>query len=247
MTSPDHNSAHRDEVAAYAIGALDPAEAARLEEHLAVCQPCATELDELIGLGPLLAEHAASASPPGEEEPSGSTPLVPRPSSRVLDRLLDAVVVDRRRRRRWRLSLAASAVALIIAAPFAGATLLDGDGDRSSTGPTDRVRAMFDGGEQFTGTDPRSEVDATVSLRGKRWGTEVAVRLAGVSGPRTCGLVAVGKDGSEQTVTTWAVPDSGYSWDKPVYYLGGAGYDQADIDRFEVRTLDGEHLVTVDK
>ncbi|MBB1243000.1 zf-HC2 domain-containing protein [Streptomyces durbertensis] len=234
MTSP----AHHNDVGAYAIGALDAADTARFEEHLAVCQPCANELDELLGLGPLLAEYREGAAG-GDVEAA----LVPQPSSALLDRLLDTVSVERRKRRVRRLVLVAAAVAVLVAGPFAGSALLD----REAAGPPDVVQAAFQAGEKFRGTDPETKVDATVALTEKRWGTEVAVRLAGVSGPQTCGLVAVGKDGSEQTVTTWAVPEEGYGWEKPAYYVGGAAYDPAEIDRFEVRTLDGERLVTVPK
>lgn len=232
--------AHHNDVGAYAIGALDPTDAARFEEHLATCQQCALELDELLGLGPLLAEYAQDAR--------AYETVPPRPSGALLDGLLTRAAVERGRHRKRRLALVAAAAALVLAASFGGAALLAGE---DATSPPDLVQAAYEAGEKFHGSEPGGgpggDVDATVSLTGKRWGTEVAVRLAGVSGPRTCGLVAVGRDGTEQTVTTWAVPDEGYGAGKAVYYLGGAAYDPADIDHFEVRTLDGERLVTVDK
>ncbi|GAB3646784.1 anti-sigma factor family protein [Streptomyces sparsus] len=231
MTSPP---AHHTDVGAYAIGALDSADAARFEEHLAACQRCAFELEELMGLGPLLAEYSHTAP----DIPS----LTPRPSRQLLDGLMSTVAAERRGRKRRRLYLVAAAAALIIGGPLAGAALL---GDNSEAPPTGTVQAMFESGEKINAADPNTKVDATVSLSSKDWGTEVAVKLANVTGPRTCGLVAVGKDGTEQTVTTWAVPEDGYGWKNPRYYHGGTAYERDEIERFEVRTLEGENLVTV--
>ncbi|MDK1473834.1 zf-HC2 domain-containing protein [Streptomyces sp. 549] len=230
MTSPP---AHHTDVGAYAIGALDSADAARFEEHLAACQRCAIELEELMGLGPLLAEYSHTAP----DIPS----LTPRPSRQLMDNLMGTVVAERRGRKRRRLYLVAAAAALVVGGPLAGAALLGG-GDQAPQNST--VQAMFESGDKLTATDPNTKADAVVSLNDKEWGTEVSLKLANVSGPRVCGLVAVGKDGTEQTVTTWAVPEGG-GWKKARIYHGGAAYERDEIDRFEVRTIEGEKLVTV--
>lgn len=60
MTRPSEPVEHTD-VGAYALGVLDDAEAARFEEHLAGCDRCAAELDDLMDLPPLLAEVRESA------------------------------------------------------------------------------------------------------------------------------------------------------------------------------------------
>ncbi|MBU7598697.1 zf-HC2 domain-containing protein [Streptomyces sp. P38-E01] len=270
MTSLAHHQDHHDhhDVGAYAIGALDPEDAARFEEHLADCVSCSAELDELLGLAPLLDEYtdtgrtAAGASPratgcrdgealrPGAGATARPAALaVPyvqpvRAGEALLASVLARAAAERRRRARRRLALALPAAAVLVAAALGGAALLTG-GDRGT--PPDPIRAAYDAGEKHHGSAPGSDVDATVSLTEKRWGTEIAVRLTGVTGPRSCGLIAVGRDGGEQTVTTWAVPDTGYGPGKEVYYVGGSAYGPADIDHFEVRTLDGQRLVTVDK
>jgi hypothetical protein len=41
-------------------------------------------------------------------------------------------------------------------------------------------------------------------------GTSVSLKLSGVRGPLTCRLVAVGKDGSQQTASNWSVGKEGY-------------------------------------
>jgi hypothetical protein len=90
-----------------------------------------------------------------------------------------------------------------------------------------------------------------VALTEKSWGTHIALRLAGVPGPEKCALIAIGADGTEETVTTWSVPAAGYGVDggaagsKALFTDGGAAMSRDEIDRFEVRTDDGQRLVTI--
>ncbi|MEW2034384.1 zf-HC2 domain-containing protein [Streptomyces roseifaciens] len=251
--APDHEQ--HTEVGAYALGVLDAADAARFEEHLAGCPRCAAELDDLMGLTPLLADLKESA--PGPEA------LAPRPDPALLDRLLAGVTATRRAQRTRRLCLVAAAAALIVAGPLVGAAVFAGEAPDHSG--VSAAKQMYEDGEKIGAVDPATKVDATVSLQPKAWGTHVALRLSHVRGPLTCGLVAVGKDGERQTVTTWAVPPGGYGldgndkggndksgndkggkWSKePLYTHGGAALNRSDISRFEVRTLDGKLLATV--
>ncbi|MFD0383781.1 hypothetical protein ACFQ2B_19955 [Streptomyces stramineus] len=122
----------------------------------------------------------------------------------LLDRLLGEVSATRRAHRTRRLCLAAAAAALIVAGPLAGAALLSEDAPSHST--VSAAKEMYEEGEKIGAVDPATGVDATVSLQEKPWGTHVALKLGNVRGPRSCALVAVGRGGEEQTVTTWAVP-----------------------------------------
>jgi anti-sigma-K factor RskA len=63
MNESDHGR-WRDELAAYALGALEPGEAAELERHLAGCQECRTELDWLRPAVQLLPESVERVEPP---------------------------------------------------------------------------------------------------------------------------------------------------------------------------------------
>lgn len=222
---------HRD-VGAYALGVLDPADSFRFEEHLADCATCAVRLSEFAGLESAL---AAFAHPDGAH--GVLLPEPPRPT--LLNQLLDSIETGRRRSGRRRLRLIAAAAALIIAAPVAVLGL------RTQDSGDDSVR-------RYAATDPATGVSATVALQERVWGSGVGLELARVKGPLTCKLVAVGKDGKEQTVTTWAVPADGYGFpdakghEEPLRTEGGAALHGADIDRFEVRTLDGRRLVTIE-
>jgi anti-sigma-K factor RskA len=54
---------HRDELAAYLLGALEPGEAATLERHLAGCEECRTELEWLRPAVQLLPESVERVEP----------------------------------------------------------------------------------------------------------------------------------------------------------------------------------------
>jgi anti-sigma-K factor RskA len=54
----------RDEVAAYAIGSLDPAEAAAVEQHLAECESCRDELRWLVPAVAVLPASVPQLEPP---------------------------------------------------------------------------------------------------------------------------------------------------------------------------------------
>ncbi|MEV0370693.1 zf-HC2 domain-containing protein [Streptomyces sp. NPDC050636] len=246
MTPPTQPDRHTD-VGAYALGVLDAADAERFEAHLAGCDPCAAELEELMGLPPLLAEFKESAPTPQ------TLTAVPGPG--LLDGLLGEVAATRRARGRRRLYLVAAAAVLIIGGPLA-AVALTADRSGGDTAPplANAARAQFDQGEKAASVDPVTKVSAGVSMASKTWGTQVVLQLANVKGPLTCDLVAVGKDGRRETVTTWAVPEGGYGikgstakWNRePLYATGGAALNRGDIDRFEIRTLEGRRLATVD-
>ncbi|MFE5122052.1 anti-sigma factor family protein [Streptomyces sp. NPDC056669] len=238
-------------VGAYVLGVLDPADAARFEDHLIGCERCAAELDELMGLPPLLAEYATAADGTALPDPSVVTA---RPGPELLDRLLDDVTVSRKASGRRRLYLVAAAAVLIVGGPLAGAALTASSDDGKTQAVASTSQQAYEQGKKFSAVDPVTKVDASVSLQQKGWGTSVALKLGNLKGPRTCDLVAIGKDGHEETITTWAVPTSGYGitdgdgsrWSKePLYAQGGAAMNTDDIERFEVRTLDGRRLAEV--
>ncbi|MGG7573535.1 anti-sigma factor family protein [Streptomyces sirii] len=244
MTPPTQPDRHTD-VGAYALGVLDAADAERFEVHLVGCDRCAAELEELMGLPPVLAEFKASAPTPE------TITAVPGPG--MLDGLLDEVTVARRGRARRRLFLVAAAAVLIVGGPLAALSLKGGEPEKPAPPLASAVRAQYAEGEQVRSVDPVTKVAAGVSMAPRTWGTQVVLELANVKGPLSCDLVAVGKDGRRQTVTTWAVPEGGYGiegsaakWNRePLYAAGGAALNRGDIDHFEINTLEGRRLATV--
>ena len=64
--SENGHERHRDELAAYLLGALEPGEAAELERHLAGCEACRTELEWLRPAVQLLPESVQRVEAPPE-------------------------------------------------------------------------------------------------------------------------------------------------------------------------------------
>lgn len=246
-------------VGAYALGILDDAEASAFEMHLAGCEWCAQQLDELAGMEPML---AALADLPGAGTPSIGESLSAKPSPRVVEKLVDEVAERRARKRRRNFYMVAAAGALIVSGPFvAVATSNGGDGGGGGASSTSRplsanpAKDAFDQiPDKITATDPSTKVSATVALQKKDWGTSTVVEIKNVKGPEKCAMIAVGKNGERETVTSWSVPDWGYGLpdatsDKgkqPLYVQGGASFDPNEIDHFEIMTFDGDKLVEVD-
>jgi anti-sigma factor RsiW len=208
---------HRD-VGAYALGVLDEADAFRFEEHLMECPRCAAQVTEF---GPtarqLLLYRRAT--------PRFVHPLA-QPGPRLLDRLADEVA--RRRRTGHRRLLYGLAASVVLAVG----------------GPTAAVAAHHGGGAlRVAATDAGTGVWAEVRATDAKWGTTVRLRIRDAAGPHSCRLVAVGVDGSEQTVASWTAPSHET---RPHTVAGGAALHPGQIARFEVRTADGRHLVTLD-
>ncbi|WND33577.1 zf-HC2 domain-containing protein [Streptomyces sp. BB1-1-1] len=207
---------HRD-VGAYALGVLDEAEAFRFEDHLMECPRCAAQVTEF---GPATRQLMLYR----RATPHLVHPMT-RPGPRLLDRLLSEVTTRRRAGRRRVLYAVAAAVVCAVAGP--GVVIHAGQAD-----PAVRI----------TATDERSGVWARVTTEDEVWGTDVELEVKDGAGPRSCRLVAVGLDGTEQTVTSWNVPGHDA---RPNTMHGGAALHPDQIARYEVRTADGEHLVTL--
>nr|WP_246619803.1 zf-HC2 domain-containing protein [Streptomyces corallincola] len=254
--SPSQGTAAPNEhetVGAYALGILDDAEATAFEVHLAGCDWCANQLDELSGMEPML---AALADLPG----SGSTPVIgeslsARPSPRLVEKLVDEVSEQRARKRRRGFYLVAAAAALIIGGPIAVSAAGGGETAAPAKPLAASAQTTFDRmTRKVTGTDPATGVTATVGMDGKGWGTSAVLELKGVKGPLKCSMVVISRSGERQTIGSWSVPAQGYgiagaaseTARKPLYIGGGTALSPDQIDKFEIVTFDGKKLVDVD-
>ncbi|MDH6139307.1 anti-sigma factor RsiW [Kitasatospora sp. GP30] len=224
------------DVGAYVLGLLDGADRAAFETHLADCPRCQAEVARLGALEPLLAEYAAGGAEPVE------------PSARLLDGLLDEVAAGRRRqtvRRRW---LVAVAAVLVLGGPAATAVVMEATtvtGTAASSNPSPTAPAT--GPTTTAGATGPGGAAATVGVAPSAWGSTITLAFSGVTGPRTCDLVAVSQYGGRQTVTTWTIPATGYGKAAPqLHTTGGTGFAPDDLSHFEVRDLTtGQLLVAV--
>ncbi|MEU5403520.1 hypothetical protein ABZ348_30000 [Streptomyces sp. NPDC005963] len=214
---------HHQDVAAYALGVLEPGDAYRFEDHLAECGMCVLELSGFASVATAMADLNAPGMPVVQASPG------------LLDRLTRDVALSLRRSRHRRLRLTAAAVALIVALPVAVWMLRAG---QEADGPGLRV----------TSTDASTGVTASAVVEDRSWGTAVTLRLSGVEGPGSCRLIAVGADGVERPVLSWRVPAKGHgtaSGGAPLLIEGGTDLPSHLIGRWEVRDRDGRTLVTL--
>ncbi|HEY3501867.1 MAG TPA: zf-HC2 domain-containing protein [Actinocatenispora sp.] len=213
MTSDEF---HHDD-AAYVLGALNPTERHRYEQHLATCPRCQDEVRALSGLPGLLSRV------PLEEV--ASEPVDPPPE--LLTGLLQAAW-RRRRRNRW---LAASGGA-VAAALVLVLTLLLTFGPRQHTAPEQAMAAVTP-----------APVTATVALTRQPWGTDVRLRCrytgpADYAGGYT--LVVVTDSGRTEQISTWAaVPDT------TAVLTGTTSVSPDDIHAVQVRTTGGTTVLTM--
>jgi len=207
---------HRD-VAAYALGVLDEADAFRFEDHLMECPRCAADVTEF---GPITRQLLLYR----RSTPQFVHPMT-QPGPRLLDRLLSEVGARHRAGRRRFLCAVAATVAFAVAGP--GLVALTGSGDSAV---------------QIDATDARSGVWAQVTSEDYTSGSQLELKVKDGAGPRTCRLVIIGTDGSEETVTTWNVPRHDA---RELTMQGSSSLHPDQIARYEVRSSDGEHLVTL--
>ncbi|MFF4018809.1 zf-HC2 domain-containing protein [Streptomyces sp. NPDC001843] len=213
---------HRD-VGAYALGVLDEAEAFRFEDHLMECPQCTAHVTEF---GPAARQLMLyRRATPRFVHP------VAQPGPRLLDGLLNAVASRRRAGRRRLLFGLAASVVFAVAGPGIAmyASHPGGSGD-----PEVQVMAA---------TDAHSGVWAQVTTKDDEHGSDLVLEIKDGAGPRSCRLVAIGRDGSEQVVTSWTVRghDSGMTT-----VAGGSSMHTDQVVRYEVRTAAGERLVSLD-
>ena len=112
MSDREHEEIHRD-LGVYVLGALEPAERGRFEQHLSGCSICRDELADLAVLPTLLSrlgEAALAAAPPPSFEPIIERLALQRRRSRRRERAFAAVAA---------LVAVASALVLLVGPPRA--------------------------------------------------------------------------------------------------------------------------------
>ncbi|MFI1829409.1 zf-HC2 domain-containing protein [Streptomyces sp. NPDC020412] len=211
-----------EDVAAYALGVLEPADAHRFEDHLARCGRCRVQLSGFAATAGALRELAA-LGPAGVD--TALPPPLPRP-------LVEEVRQARRRARLRRRKVVVAVLAL------AFAVLVGTYSARPPGKPAAAPRSAA--GERLTAVDAGTGVMAWAAVSDRDWGTEVELRLAGLRGPAACRLVAVGRDGVVHPVLSWRVPPQGFGTGSPgggpaLEVQGGTNVPSWEIDRWEVR------------
>ena len=223
----------------YVLGAIDPAERALVEAHLATCRDCRDELAGLAALPALLARVTAEeaiALAAGDGPPPGQ-PGGPEAPPELLATVID-LTAARRRRRRWRDASLGVAAALIIAAGVFGGLRLGG-----SPAAPPAASADYPGqpnGPWQTATTSASGMSASVQYRSMGWGTQLAVKVSGIPVGTSCQLWVIGPGGSRTLAGGWVTDDREGS----VWYPGSAGMPAGGVRGFQV-TVGGTRTLSL--
>jgi hypothetical protein len=220
----------------YVLGAIDPAERALVDSHLAYCRDCRDELAGLAGLPELLARVstaeavalAASDPRPAWEEEGLEPP----------DRLVSTVVdltAARRRRRRWRESVLGVAAALVIAVGIFGGLRLTATPSGNSaynhgpSGPWQSASGRSDG------------MAAWVDYRTMTWGTQLEAKVSGVPGGITCQIWVVGSGKTLILAGSWTVHNN----EGDIWYPASAAIPAGNVQKFVI-TVGKSGSITAD-
>jgi hypothetical protein len=220
----------------YVLGAIDPAERALVDSHLADCRECRDELAGLAGLPALLsrvgteeamalaATDGPGAPPAGEAGNEAGEDKAP--PHELLGKVLD-LTAARRRRRRWREAGLGAAAALIIAVGVFGGLRLASSPAQSPqpTAATDWGPAL---GQWETATGGAQGMASTVQYRPMGWGTQLTVKVSGIPVGTMCQLWILGSGNHRVLAGSWVTDNR----EGDVWYPASASIPASDVRAF---------------
>jgi hypothetical protein len=229
VSGPSPCAQIRPELGVYVLGAIAPADRARVSRHLASCPGCREEVAGLAGLPALLRNVPAATvlQLSGERLDDPSDP--PQP---LLDGLISRVAAVRRRRL-WTLA-AAAAVLAAAAAAAAGWTpqVLHPAAQPQHAAPTWWAAAA--------GFNAATGARAAVRYTPQPWGTELEASVSGIP-PRTpCQIWATTSSGQRAVGGSWAVTRG----DPHAWYPASLPFPVTSLAGFDI-TTDGKILVAI--
>jgi hypothetical protein len=212
----------------YVVGAIEPAERAVVDAHLARCRRCREELAGLAGLPALLGRVPAA----DVERMVAGAGAVATASGSLLGSLLDRVA-SRRKARRLRVAFAAAAAAVVVA----GGGVAGGLAAAHGSAPRPVTAVAWD---HASGRNAATGVIATVAYRGLSWGTAMRVQVHGIAPGTTCEFWVLGPGGQRIAAGGWTVTQG---WNSPGYPASTPIHAGA-VRGFQI-TSGGTPLVTI--
>ncbi|MFG1910486.1 anti-sigma factor family protein [Kribbella sp. NPDC048928] len=225
----------RTQLGAYALGALEPAEVAELEEHLATCAECRAELAELTELKDFLGEVPPEAFLDGP--PDGGDLLLQRTlrearSEEEQPPVHEPAPVPAKRRSRWLLV----AAALVVVAGALGGGVAIG----RSTVPADDQPVA--GAKQVTTADSTTGATMAATVEPRPGWSWVRVQVTGLKAGDQCEMVVTNKDGYSWVAGSWLVSEKAAK--NGSTFGGGVLVPLDQVRSVEIRTVQGKHVVT---
>jgi predicted anti-sigma-YlaC factor YlaD len=233
MTSTAGCREIRQSLGVYVLGAIDPAERAMVDEHLATCLDCREELAALAGLPALLRKIPLSEA---ERIVAGG----PGSDSAAPEELLQSFLTRAarvRQARRWRTLAAAAAVVLVAAgggALTANALQPAGAPYQQPSGSTQVGTLAW---QRVSGTARTTGVSLTVKYAKVPWGTEMQVHVAGVKPGTICEFQVTDASGAVWRVGSWQISGS----DPGAWYPVATSIRDKSMRSFELTA--GGHLL----
>ncbi|TWD72422.1 putative zinc finger protein [Kribbella amoyensis] len=220
----------RSQLGAYALGALEPDEAREVEQHLAGCAECRTELAELEELKAYLGEVPPEAFLDGPP-PDGDLLL-----QRTLREVRDAETpppVPVRKRSRW---LAVAAAVVVLMSAVGGGVVVG----RQSVEQV--AEAPSAGARQVTATDAVTGAKMATTVEPRSGWSWIDVQINGLTAGAECKLLVTDTSGKVWTAGSWVVSEKAAQ--DGSRFGGGVLVPLDQVKSVEIQTLQGEHVVT---
>jgi hypothetical protein len=226
---------HQSEfLGAYVLGALDEIEARAVEQHVAACDACRAELDELSALRDVL----------GEVPPEAFLDGPPEDGDLLLHRTLRQVRTEKAAGRGSRALMVAAASVVAVAIALGGGVLI-GKGATSpqvvALPPPSALpqTTVVPGTKVVSDTTDGMRMTATV-IPAAGW-VRVNVSVVGLPVGQKCQLIVTSKTGQTEVAGSWLVTAKG---SKSGTNLDGAALIAPDqVKSVEVRNFDGQTFV----
>lgn len=230
------------QLGAYALGALDPGEAADFERrHLQTCAQCRFDLNELVALRESLDEVPPEAFLDGP--PEGGDLLLQKTLRRVRDE--EEALPVRSGRSTSRRGLALVAAAVLVVAALGGGVLVGRQTSSSDTAaplPIPTQPTNVPGTKSAEGRDPTTGVQLAASVAPFQGWVKVEVNVKGVKAGEKCLLQVMTKDGQAVTAGSWQVSEK---WESTGFTLDGSALVAPDdVKSVDIVTADGRKLVS---
>ena len=205
----------RQALGVYVLGAIDPAERAQVDAHLATCPGCREELASLAGL-PAMLRKVPAVEAERLASPNAEPDLSVVPSEDMLKSLV-ARTTNVRRIHRWRGALAAAAAVIVaLGGGAAIATALQ----PGSSHVNEHWRLAHGGGA--TG------IHLTVEYRSVESGTLIKANVTGAPPGATCNLQVVDGHGKVMQLGSWIY------WKGSAWYPASSSLSEPDLDAFQL-------------
>ncbi|GAA5192401.1 zf-HC2 domain-containing protein [Rugosimonospora acidiphila] len=230
------------DIGGYLAKALDPAQTERVEEHLAACEDCRTEVDSLREWADSLEAVPDSMAEAMllDGPPEGGDLLL----QRTLRQIRTESAGDRNRRRA---GLGVAAAAVVAAAISAGVAIGHTGGHQSSPqaeapAPSATASTAAPGTRFATVADPATGARITVAVAPQTGWVRVTAAVSGIPAGQQCQLFVVKKDGTAVLAGSWVVSAKGAA--DGTTLDGTALIDPSDVAGVRVSNTDGKQFAS---